>query len=513
MPQKILRLILGDQLNPQHSWFSEKNPEVLYLMMEMRQETDYVLHHAQKILAFFGAMRAFARELQEKGHRVEYLKIGDPQNRQSLPENLDHYVRDIQPQALEYLEPDEYRLDVQLKVWAARQNFSVRCLSAEHFLTERAVLSKMFPGNKPHIMEFFYRNIRRKYACMVDAEGKPWGGRWNFDAENRQFFRGGWAVPEPWISGADLQEVWKDVEAGGCRWFGEVKTRDLPFPVSRKEALAMLQHFVREGLPLFGTFQDSMNAGHPLLWHSRLSFALNVKMLHPMEVVRAAVEAHIHNPAQYPLAQVEGFVRQIIGWREYVRGVYWKYMPQFAQDNYFEHRRPLPSWFWSGKTRMNCLRHCIGDSLKHAYAHHIQRLMVTGNFCLLAGVDPAEVDRWYLGIYADAVEWVQLPNTRGMSQFADGGRTATKPYVSSAAYIRKMSDYCQNCVYDPQDRLGPKACPFNSLYWNFFMQNAEKLRKNPRLSIAFRQLDQMPAALRTDLAKKAEETLENIEHL
>lgn len=511
---KILRLILGDQLNYQHSWFSRKDPEVLYLMMEIRQETDYVLHHAQKILAFFGAMRAFAEYIKSCGHQVAYLKITDPENRQNLPDNLDLWVKRWRADRVEYLEPDEYRLDQQLKMWAKKQKIPVVCLSAEHFLTGRHDFAHMFEkSDGPYIMERFYRKIRRKYHLMLDSHGKPWGGRWNFDKENRHFFKGGKEVPPVWESSAVWESVWRDIEVSQCQWFGEVKTKNLGFPQTRQEALNLLNHFLRWGLPHFGTFQDSMNEAYPFLWHSRLSFALNVKMLHPMEVVQAALQAYQSSQDRMSLSQLEGFVRQIVGWREFMRGIYWKHMPAFATLNFFGHERPLPSWYWNGRTRMHCLHVCIRDSLRNAYAHHIQRLMITGAFCLLAGVYPDEVDRWYLGIYADAVEWVQITNTRGMSQYADGGLTATKPYVGSATYINRMSDYCSSCYYDPHEKFGPRACPWNALFWNFFIQHREKLQKNPRLGPVYRNLNRMPQEMQGRLVEKAGQVLEDLEKI
>lgn len=510
---KTLRLILGDQLNHLHSWYKDTNPQVVYVLMEMRQETDYVRHHIQKILAFFGAMRSFAKWLRNEGHKVIYLKINDPVNTQSLTGNLDYLLNQYGFEALEYQEPDEYRLDEQLKIWSRKQKITVRMTSTEHFLTTRDDFKRLSENRKEYRMEHFYRNMRRKFHLMMYETGEPWGGRWNYDTENRKFYRGQEAVPPLWFSDADLSEVWQDVRQCGCDWFGTAETSRLPFAITRAEALESLRHFIQWGLPCFGTYQDSMNAAHPALWHSRLSFALNVKLLHPMEVVQEALRSYRDQPGKYSLPQVEGFVRQIIGWREYMRGIYWAYMPHFAAMNFFDYDRALPSWFWNGKTRMRCLSICICSSLENAYAHHIQRLMITGAFCLLAGVHPDEVDRWYLGIYADAVEWVQITNTRGMSQYADGGITATKPYAGSAAYISRMSDYCQGCFYNPKERFGPKACPWNALYWNFFIINTEKLCKNPRLSIVYKQISAFPPDLKKNILLKASEILDNIERI
>jgi deoxyribodipyrimidine photolyase-related protein len=303
------------------------------------------------------------------------------------------------------------------------------------------------------------------------------------------------------------------LDAMGVDTMGSVNPERLDWPVSRDQALRLLESFVKDRLPRFGPYQDAMAAEDGLLFHSRLSFALNVKLLHPEEILQAAVRAWEEEPQRYPLASVEGFVRQVFGWREYMRGMYWFLMPGLKDMNHFGHDGDLPAFYWSGDTAMRCLRLCIRQSLKTAYAHHIQRLMVTGSFALLAGVHPDAVDHWYLGIYADAVEWVQLPNTRGMSQFADGGIIATKPYVSSANYIRKMSDYCGDCDYEPGKRHGNGACPFNSLFWDFYARHREKLENQPRIGMMYRTWDRMDAVERRRTRRQAERYREHIHSL
>jgi deoxyribodipyrimidine photolyase-related protein len=285
------------------------------------------------------------------------------------------------------------------------------------------------------------------------------------------------------------------------------------WPINRDQCLELLRHFVKFGLPNFGTFQDAMSEQHWALFHSRLSFALNTKMLHPLEVIKTATDAWAQNKKAISLAQIEGFVRQILGWREYMRGMYWALMPDFADLNYFEHNRALPHYYWDGQTKMNCLKQTIQQSLDKAYAHHIQRLMITGNFALLAGVHPDEVDAWYLGIYIDAIEWVEITNTRGMSQYADAGQIATKPYVSSANYIHKMSDYCQNCFYDRKKKIGERACPFNSLYWHFYDRHRDKLQKNPRIGMMYRTWERMNDSTKSEIIEQAEKYLTKIEEL
>jgi deoxyribodipyrimidine photolyase-related protein len=484
-----LRLLLGDQLNPQHSWFATIDPGVVYVLMEVRQETDYVLHHAQKILAIFAGMRNLARHLRSAGHRVRYVAIDDASNRQSIPDNLAALVQHYGATSLEYQQPDEWRLDTQLAQWCAAQPFTTRVVSSEHFLTTRTEVAETFEGRKQWLMEHFYRRMRKRTRLLMDAAGEPEGGQWNFDHDNRKPWPGTPATPRDARPTHDHSALWATIEAAGVKSFGNPQAAALRWPLNRAEALACLQHFIDTTLPQFGDFEDAMSTNSPRLFHSLLSFALNTKMLHPQEVLQAAQAAYHAGTA--PLHAVEGFVRQILGWREYVRGIYWAHMPGYDQRNALGHNTPLPQWFWSGNTRMRCMQHAVGQSLDTAYAHHIQRLMVIGNFALLAGLDPAAVHRWYLGVYIDAFEWVEVPNTLGMSQFADGGLLATKPYVSSAAYIDRMSDYCKGCHYDKKQKLGDKACPYNALYWDFFDRNKATLGNNFRLGMVYRQLDKM----------------------
>ncbi|MEL6594223.1 MAG: cryptochrome/photolyase family protein, partial [Bacteroidota bacterium] len=316
-----------------------------------------------------------------------------------------------------------------------------------------------------------------------------------------------------WPIKQNLSEIAEMIEARGVKTIGSVNADHFIWPTSREDAKAALDFFVQRCLPHFGTYQDAMTREYWALFHSRLSFPLNAKILHPLEVVNAAIEYWETHEEEVSLAQLEGFVRQIIGWREYMRGVYWAHMPEYASENYFGHDRKLPDYFWTGETKMACVSHAVSQSLEQAYAHHIQRLMVTGNFALLAGIDPDELDQWYLGIYIDAIEWVEITNTRGMSQFADGGKVGTKPYVSSANYIDKMSDYCGGCHYNKKKRHGEKACPFNSLYWHFYARNEDKLRKNPRIGFAYRTLARMKDEERIKTLEQAEVYLEGLEGL
>ncbi len=484
-----LRLVLGDQLNPQHSWFEKCDEGVVYVLMEVRQETDYVLHHAQKILAIFAAMRDLARHLREAGHRVRYVAIDDASNRQSIPDNLDALMAHYGAQRFQYQHPDEWRLDAQLREWCVACSFATEAVSSEHFYTARSEMAEVFKGRKQWLMEHFYRSMRQRHSVLIDTAGAPEGGQWNYDHDNRKPWPGTPETPPDGRPTHDHRSLWAVIEAAGVKSFGNPQANALRWPLNRAEALAWLDHFITTTLPDFGAYEDAMSTRSDRLFHSLLSFALNTKMLCPQEVVQRAQGAYRAGAA--PLAAVEGFVRQILGWREYVRGIYWAHMPGYDERNALGHTTPLPQWFWSGETRMRCMAHAVGQSLDGAYAHHIQRLMVIGNFALLAGLDPAAVHRWYLGVYIDAFEWVELPNTLGMSQFADGGLLATKPYVSSAAYIDRMSDYCKGCHYDKKLKTGERACPFNALYWDFFARNEDMLGKNFRLGMVYRQLQKM----------------------
>lgn len=504
-----LRLLLGDQLDPRHPWFDAVSAEVVYVLMEVRQETDYVLHHAQKILAIFAAMRRFADRLRAAGHRVEYLRIDDPANLPSLTANLDRLIALHGATAFEYQAPDEWRLDAQLREYAAQLPIPARGVDSRHFLAERDAVARFFGSRKRWTMELFYRHMRQRHGVLLEPDGSPLGGRWNFDAENRKPWHGSPPEPPDLRPVHDHRALWASIEAAGVASFGDPSAGVFRWPIDREEALGQLEAFVEHALPHFGDYQDALSHRAQRLFHSLLSFALNVKMLSPAEVI-ARVEAE-GRAGRAPLAAVEGYIRQILGWREYVRGVYWARMPGYAASNAFGHARPLPRWFWDGDTRMACVRSAIGQSLAHAHAHHIQRLMVIGNFALLAGLDPQALHRWYLGIYIDAFEWVELPNTVGMSQFADGGLLATKPYVSAAAYLHRMGDHCQHCHYRRDLATGPRGCPFNALYWDFLDRNHARLAGNPRLAMPYRQLARMPAERRQALAARAGQLLDRLD--
>jgi deoxyribodipyrimidine photolyase-related protein len=535
---KTLRLILGDQLNPLHSWFTRVDDSVVYVLMELRQETDYVQHHAQKIIAIFAGMRDFAAQLEAAGHRVHYITIDDAENLPTITDNLNALIAQYQATAFEYQAPDEWRLDVQLadfaKALPKSLSVTAQMVDSEHFFTARNEVALLFGERKKWLMETFYRQMRVKHKVLIEEGSKPLqpvGGQWNFDAENRKAWPGVPAAPaDIRILNSDIYRkthdhatLWDSIVKAGVKSFGEPNAAKFGWPLNRSEALAQLDTFIAQVLPNFGDFEDAMSSKSWRLFHSLLSFSMNVKMLNPREVVAKAEAAGRSGAA--PLAAAEGFIRQILGWREFVRGFYWAKMGEsagvnpnssYADSNYFNHQLPLPSWFWTGQTQMRCMAAAVGQSLEQAYAHHIQRLMVIGNFSLLAGLNPKELHHWYLGVYIDAFEWVELPNTVGMSQFADGGLLATKPYTSSAAYIDRMSDYCKGCHYDKklrEDTSTKKACPFNALYWDFHVKHVDKLSTNPRIGMVYQQLKKMDAGKIEALQAQATSLRERLDQL
>ena len=502
-----LRLLLGDQLNENHPWFNSVEEQVLYVQMEMRQETDYAPHHIQKLIAFFGAMRHFSNVLETRGHQTYYLKLDAPENSQDLVRNLQKILKQHQVSSFEYQSPDEYRLSQQLKEFCLSLSIPSAEVDSYHFMASQEELQEYFTGKKQYVLEFFYRKMRKKFNLLMHGE-QPEGGQWNFDKNNRKKWKGSPQIPEVFYPEKEtLSDLHRLFEAQEVSSIGTFDPENFIYPLNRVAALEQLDYFCEKLLIHFGDYQDAMHTEELNLFHSRLSFGLNTKMISPLEVVEKVIAYYRENSEDIALSQVEGFVRQIVGWREYMRGIYWTQMPQYKKKNILENYNKLPDFYWTGNTKMNCLKQSICNSLDHAYAHHIQRLMILGNFALLAQVDPDEVDAWFLGVYADAVEWVQLPNTRGMSQWADGGIVATKPYVSAAAYINKMGNYCEGCAYDKKKRLGADACPFNSMYWNFLDDKKEHFAKNNRMAMMLRLLEKIPGEELTAIKIRAGEIL------
>lgn len=509
---KTVRLILGDQLNSNHSWFNTVDDAVVYVMMEVRSETDYAKHHIQKVVGFFATMQAFYLDLKSKKHEVIYIYLNDEDNLQSFDKNIKSLIAKHQFTHFEYQQPDEFRVDAILKELCSTIAISTAVVDSEHFYTSRTDLADFFEGKKTFILENFYRMLRKKHDVLMEA-GQPLTGKWNYDSENRKKLPKNHKPIAPLVFSNNVTDILVEVNKTDVKTIGTIDAANFVWPINREQSLELLDFFIEECLHLFGSYQDAMTPNEWSLYHSRLSFSMNIKMISPQEVIEKAIDAWQANPDRIEYNQLEGFVRQIIGWREYMRGIYWLKMPEYATMNFFNNEEKLPDWFWTGKTKMNCLKDAINQSLNFAYAHHIQRLMITGNFALLAGVHPDEIDAWYLGIYIDAIEWVEITNTRGMSQFADGGIVGTKPYVSSASYIDKMSHYCGSCFYKKEVKTGDKACPFNSLYWNFYDKNEDKLGKNPRIGMMYNVWRKMKPEAQTALLEQADYYLKNINEL
>ncbi len=511
-----LRLILGDQLNSQHSWYSETDDGVIHVLAELEQETGYVRHHVQKICAFFAAMAAFADELKAGGHAVHHLTLDETAQYKDLPELISALCVQFKVKQFHYQVPDEYRLKRQMEHLKLPENVSLHASDTEHFLLERSAFGDYVKAGEHNRMEVFYRKMRKQLDILMQ-DGKPEGGKWNYDSENREKIKVGdlAEIPEPLLFDNNAKPILQRLEKHEIAYIGKPVNR-LPWPVDRQQSLQLLSYFCQHLLASFGCYQDAMTAKSEYKWslyHSRLSFSLNSKMLHPKEVIDSALVAYEQADSKISLSQIEGFVRQILGWREYIRAVYWVNMPAYASLNHFNAKRDLPDFFWNADTRMHCLQQALSQSLEYAYAHHIQRLMITGNFCLLAGIDPEQVDAWYLGIYIDAIEWVELPNTRGMSQFADGGLVATKPYSASGNYVNKMSDYCKDCAYKVKEKTGDDACPLNSLYWHFMQQHRDSLSNNPRIGMLYRNWDRQVPETQKAILERGQWCLDNPDSL
>ena len=509
---KTLRLILGDQLNSNHSWFKSVDDSVTYVMMEIRTETDYAQHHIQKVVGIFAAMQNFANQLKSNKHNLIYFHLNDVNNLQSFGDNIKNLIIDHHFTEFEYQLPDEYRVDQDLKQLGNSISIPCKSVDSEHFFTSRNELSEFFNGKKTFLMESFYRSMRKKHTILMEGD-QPLTGKWNYDSDNRKKLPKDHKPTSPLVFDNNVSDILLEINKTDIKTIGSIDANHFLWPINREQSLALLDFFATECLPLFGSFQDAMAPNEWSIYHSRISFSLNIKLISPIEVIERVTQEWQQRSNEIEYHQLEGFVRQILGWREYMRGIYWNQMPDYATLNYFNNTEKLPSWFWTGKTKMNCLKDAINQSLNYGYAHHIQRLMVTGNFALLAGVHPDEMDAWYLGIYIDAFEWVQITNTRGMSQFADGGIVGTKPYVSSASYIDKMSNYCGSCYYKKAIKTGEKACPFNSLYWNFYDKNESKLAKNPRIGMMYNVWRKMKPEDKSALLEQADYYLKNINDL
>jgi deoxyribodipyrimidine photolyase-related protein len=496
-----LRVVLGDQVSRGISSLHDIDPaRDVVLMAEVMAECTYVPHHVKKVVLVLSAMRHFAHALIGRGVRVEYVALDDPENTQSLTGEVARAVARLRPERIVVTEPGEWRVLQMMLGWSELAETEIR--PDDRFLCPTSDFRLWAHGRHSLRLEFFYREMRKRTGLLM-VDGEPAGGRWNFDAENRKRLPARVVAPAVprFPPDAITRGVMEMVPACLPRLFGELD--GFALPVTAKDARAALALFVAQRLPRFGDWQDAMRRDAPVLFHALISPALNIGLLDPLAVCRA-VEAAWRAGA-VPLNAAEGFVRQIIGWREFVRGIYWLYMPEYGALNALGATRALPPFYWDGRTEMACIRAVVGQTRREAYAHHIQRLMVTGNFALLAGVHPDFVDEWYLAVYADAYQWVEMPNTRGMALYADGGVVGSKPYAASGAYISRMSDYCRGCAYDVKAVVGERACPFNFLYWDFVARHAERFAANPRMALPLRSWAAMDggkqAAIRGEAAR------------
>jgi deoxyribodipyrimidine photolyase-related protein len=508
-----LILVLGDQLTPALSSITAGDPaQDRILIAELHDEATYVRHHKKKIAFLFSAMRHFADELRSLGWTVDYVTLDSAANQGNFTDQIAHAIVAHKPDSILVTDAGEWRVAEMFKGWQALFNLPVSILPDTRFIASIPEFLSWAQGRKQLRMEYFYRDMRRKTGLLMAKDNKgdaqPVGGKWNYDAENRKAAAADLFMPTPMKTAPDAitQDVLALVAARFDNHFGDLA----PFwyAVTREGAEAAFTAFVKNALPHFGDYQDAMLAGEPFLYHSLIAQYLNCGLLDPLAICQEVEAAY--RAGNVPLNATEGYIRQVIGWREYVRGIYWLKMPGYEHSNFFDHKRALPDFYWTAQTDMVCVRAAVTQTKEQAYAHHIQRLMVTGNFAMLAGVDPHALHEWYLCVYADAYEWVELPNTVGMSQFADGGLLASKPYAASGAYINRMSNYCGGCRYDVKQRTGPKACPFNALYWDFLSRHRDKLSSNPRIGQMIRTYDKFADDERARITASATAFLDSL---
>ena len=484
-----LRLILGDQLTPDISSLrdADKYNDII-LLCEVFDESVYVKHHQKKIAFLFSAMRHFAAKLSESGWHVDYVRLDQKGNSHSFSGEVARAVARHEPQGVIVTCPSEWRVLEEMRNWETILPCAVELRDDDRFYCTLDEFASWAEGRKQLRMEYFYRELRRKTGILM-SENEPIGGQWNYDAENRGRAPDDLEVPKHTSFAPDdiTNEVLHLVENRFGAHFGTL--RPFEFAVTHEQAAYVLDRFIAERLPLFGIYQDAMVEGEAFMFHAHIGLYLNCGLLSPQQAIIAAENAYHAGAA--PLNATEGFIRQILGWREFVRGLYWLKMPDYADQNVLEAHRPLPAFFWTADTKMNCLKQCVSETRDHAYAHHIQRLMVLGNFALLAGLSPKDVNEWFMIVYADAYEWVELPNVSGMALYADGGVLASKPYASGGAYIERMSNYCRSCHYNVKQKTGEQACPFNYLYWDFLIRHQDRLSSNARMGMMYRTLSKM----------------------
>ncbi len=504
-------MILGDQLSTDSAALTGIDParDVVW-MAEADDQANYVWSSKPRIAVFLSAMRHFHEQLERDGLRTCYRRLDDTPEPASLTRLLEQDIRALTPREVVMVRPGEHHLAESLTRAAGNAGAEVSVLPDRHFLCSLDDFRSHAEGRKQLRMEYFYRQMRREHDVLLN-DGEPVGGRWNFDRDNRERPESEAMENAPPPVAFEPDEITREVLELVADRFADHPGRldHFDWPVTPSQADQALRDFVTHRLGRFGPYQDTMWTGAPFLYHSRLSSAMNLKLLDPRDALKAAEDAYHTGDA--PLQSVEGFIRQVLGWREYVQGVYWLHMPEYIDSNFLDARRELPAFYWTGEVPSVCLAEAIGQTLEFGYAHHIQRLMITGLFALLAGVHPRRVHEWYLAVYVDAVEWVELPNTLGMSQFGDGGIMASKPYAASGKYIDRMSNYCGRCPYDPAVRTGEQACPFTTLYWDFLMRNRRTLRTVGRMGMQLRNLDRLDKSERNSIRNQADKVLNRLE--
>ena len=505
---RTLRVIFGDQLSRGVAALRGVMAGDTVFLAEVMEECTYVPHHPQKIVLVLSAMRHFAAELAAEGIRVRYTRLDDPANAQSLSGEVLRAAAELRPEKIVVTAPGEWRVLQDVLGWETACGVAVEVREDDRFLASRKFFEIWASGKSQLRMEFFYREMRKAHGVLMEV-GAPVGGKWNFDSENRKALPKGMRPPavRRFAPDAVTHEVMTLVKEEFTGHYGSMEGFD--YPVTAAQAEAGFGAFLKVRLRDFGDWQDAMAADEPFMFHSLVSAPLNLGLLDPLALCRAAETAYGKGAA--PLNAVEGFIRQILGWREFVRGIYWLHMPEYAARNALGATRKLPEFYWTGATKMRCVAQVVGQTMRYAYAHHIQRLMITGNFALLAGLHPDAVDEWYLAVYADAYEWVEMPNTRGMALHAYGGVVGSKPYAASGAYINRMSDYCAGCYYDVKDGTGARGCPFNALYWDFIARHAERFENNPRMAMPVRSARNMAPAKLAALRQRAAWLLEQME--
>lgn len=507
---RTLRIILEDQLTHSLPILVEARKDDILFFCECHEQLNYLPHHPKKLAFILSSMRHFAEELRQKGFDVQYVYYTNEPKKGELAQAIQNAIATFKPELVAYTEPSEWHVQEKLRKLALKnKNIKFKRFEDNRFLCSKEEFNQWAKDRKQLRMEYFYRIMRLKYHILLNNNKTPIGGKWNYDIENRKTAPKSLKSPSRISHKKDhiTLKVLETIRLHFDKNFGDLEP--FYFATNRQQALKEAEHFIHQLLPKFGDYQDVMMVDEPYLYHSLLSAYINVGLLLPLELCHMAEKAY--QLGKVPLNCAEGFIRQILGWREYVRGIYWLMIPEYSTKNYFNADSPLPWSYWGGNTHMRCIKEVVKQTKEHAYSHHIQRLMITGNFALLAGINPFEVHQWYLSVYADAFEWVELPNTLGMALYADGGLLASKPYCASGKYIKRMSNFCQGCYYNPDELIGEKACPYNALYWHFLMKHQDKLSQNPRMKIIYQSLNRFSNDKKKQIISQAKQVFNQLE--